>query len=193
MSDAKKQPVLWFETQNDWDNWLAENHPKSNGVWLKIAKKGKGVTSVNYAEALDVAICYGWIDGQKQKFDDQFFLQKFTPRRPRSLWSKINREKVENLIAAGKMKPAGMAEVDAAKSDGRWDAAYDSPGNMTVPEELQAALDANPTANAFFETLNKTNRYSFCFRVQTARNPEIRKTRIEKLIAMLENGEKFHS
>ena len=193
MSDAKKQPVVWFETQNDWDNWLAENHPKSNGVWLKIAKKGKGVTSVNYAEALDVAICYGWIDGQKQKFDDQFFLQKFTPRRPRSLWSKINREKVENLIAAGKMKPAGMAEVDAAKSDGRWDAAYDSPGNMTVPEELQAALDANPTANAFFETLNKTNRYSFCFRVQTARNPEIRKTRIEKLIAMLENGEKFHS
>ena len=193
MSDAKKQPVVWFETQNDWDNWLAENHPKSNGVWLKIAKKGKGVTSVNYAEALDVAICYGWIDGQKQKFDDQFFLQKFTPRRPRSLWSKINREKVENLIAAGKMKPAGMAEVDAAKSDGRWDAAYDSPGNMTVPEELQAALDANPTAKAFFETLNKTNRYSFCFRVQTARNPEIRKTRIEKLIAMLENGEKFHS
>ena len=193
MSDAKKQPVLWFETQNDWDNWLAENHPKSNGVWLKIAKKGKGVTSVNYAEALDVAICYGWIDGQKQKFDDQFFLQKFTPRRPRSLWSKINREKVENLIAAGKMKPAGMAEIDAAKADGRWDAAYDSSGNMTVPEELQAALDANPTANAFFETLNKTNRYSFCFRVQTARNPEIRKTRIEKLIAMLENGEKFHS
>lgn len=193
MSDAKKQPVLWFETQNDWDKWLAKNHPESNGVWLKIAKKGKGVTSVNYAEALDVAICYGWIDGQKQKFDDQFFLQKFTPRRPRSLWSKINREKVENLIAAGKMKPAGMAEVDAAKSDGRWDAAYDSPGNMTVPEELQAALDANPTANAFFETLNKTNRYSFCFRVQTARNPEIRKTRIEKLIAMLENGEKFHS
>ena len=193
MSDAKKQPVVCFETQYDWDNWLAENHPKSNGVWLKIAKKGKGVTSVNYAEALDVAICYGWIDGQKQKFDDQFFLQKFTPRRPRSLWSKINREKVENLIAAGKMKPAGMAEVDAAKSDGRWDAAYDSPGNMTVPEELQAALDANPTANAFFETLNKTNRYSFCFRVQTARNPEIRKTRIEKLIAMLENGEKFHS
>ena len=174
-------------------SWLAKNHPESNGVWLKIAKKGKGVTSVNYAEALDVAICYGWIDGQKQKFDDQFFLQKFTPRRPRSLWSKINREKVENLIAAGKMKPAGMAEVDAAKSDGRWDAAYDSPGNMTVPEELQAALDANPTANAFFETLNKTNRYSFCFRVQTARNPEIRKTRIEKLIAMLENGEKFHS
>ena len=193
MSDAKKQPVVCFETQNDWDNWLADNHPESNGVWLKIAKKGKGATSVTYTEALDVAICYGWIDGQKQKFDDQFFLQKFTPRRPRSLWSKINREKVENLIAAGKMKPAGMAEVDAAKSDGRWDAAYDSPGNMTVPEELQAALDANPTANAFFETLNKTNRYSFCFRVQTARNPEIRKTRIEKLIAMLENGEKFHS
>lgn len=193
MSDVKKQPTVWFETQNDWDNWLAENHPKSNGVWLKIAKKGKGVTSVNYAEALDMAICYGWIDGQKQRFDDQFFLQKFTPRRPRSLWSKINREKVENLIAAGKMKPAGMAEIEAAKADGRWDAAYDSSGNMTVPKELQAALDANPTAKAFFETLNKTNRYSFCFRVQTARNPETRKARIEKLIVMLENGEKFHS
>ncbi len=193
MSDVKKQPTVWFETQNDWDNWLAENHPESIGVWLKIAKKGKGVTSVTYAEALDTAICYGWIDGQKQRFDDQFFLQKFTPRRPRSLWSKINREKVENLIAAGKMQPAGMAEIEAAKADGRWDAAYDSSGNMTVPKELQAALDANPTAKAFFETLNKTNRYSFCFRVQTARNPETRNARIEKLIAMLENGEKFHS
>lgn len=193
MSDVKKQPTVWFETQNDWDNWLAENHPESIGVWLKIAKKGKGVTSVTYAEALDTAICYGWIDGQKQRFDDQFFLQKFTPRRPRSLWSKINREKVENLIAAGKMQPAGMAEIEAAKADGRWDAAYDSSGNMTVPKELQAALDANPTAKAFFETLNKTNRYSFCFRVQTTRNPETRKARIEKLIAMLENGEKFHS
>lgn len=193
MSDVNKQPTVWFETQNDWDNWLAENHPESIGVWLKIAKKGKSVTSVTYAEALDTAICYGWIDGQKQRFDDQFFLQKFTPRRPRSLWSKINREKVENLIAAGKMQPAGMAEIEAAKADGRWDAAYDSSGNMTVPKELQAALDANPTAKAFFETLNKTNRYSFCFRVQTARNPETRKARIEKLIAMLENGEKFHS
>jgi uncharacterized protein YdeI (YjbR/CyaY-like superfamily) len=157
-------------------------------MWLKIAKKDSGVKTISYAQALEVALCWGWIDGQKQAYDERYFLQKFTPRRARSVWSKINVEKVGALIAAGKMRPAGLAAVEAAKSDGRWAAAYDGARTIAVPEDLAAALEANPKAKAFWETLNRTNVYAFCYRVQSAKKAETRAARIEKFIGMLEEG-----
>ena len=154
-----------------------------------MAKKASGLASVDHPGALDVALCFGWIDGQRKKFDDTHFLQKFTPRRPRSKWSKINREKVENLIEQGRMREAGLAQIEAAKADGRWDAAYDSPSNATVPDDLQAALDANPEAKAFFETLTSNNRFAILYRIQDAKRPETRQRRIDKFIEMLNNKE----
>jgi len=163
-----------------------------NGVWLKFAKKASGISSVNYAQALDVALCYGWIDGQSRSLDDTYYLQKFTPRRPKSIWSKVNIAKVEALIAAGRMRPAGQAAIDAAKADGRWDQAYDSPSNTVAPDDLLAALDGHPKAKEFYATLNKTNTYAIIWRLQTAKKPETRANRLGKIITMLENGEKFH-
>lgn len=184
-------PVIAFDDADAWEGWLVA-HADAKGLWLKIAKKGAGVTTVNYAEALDVALCHGWIDGQKRGLDERFFLQRFTPRRPKSLWSKINIGHVERLIAAGRMREGGLREIEAAKADGRWDAAYDGARAMEVPPELAAALAKNRKAKAFFETLNSTNRYAVCWRVQTAKKPETKAKRVDALVAMLARGEKLH-
>ena len=185
-------PILPFSSQEDWEKWLDEHHRTSKGLWLKIAKKGSGIDSVDYAEALDVALCHGWIDGQKGAFDDTFWLQKFTPRGPRSKWSKINVDKALALIESGRMKPAGLAEIEKARSDGRWEQAYDSQSRATVPEDLQRELDQNPEAAKFFATLDSANRYAVLYRIQEAKKPETRARRIEKFIAMLNRKEKLH-
>ena len=189
MPTSTELPILPFETKKKFAEWLAKNHDKSAGVWLKIAKKATGISTVTYAEALDVALCYGWIDGQKGSFDEQYFLQKFTPRRAKSIWSKINVGKVAGLIASGEMKPAGLKAVEAAKQDGRWAAAYSSQKNMEVPADFQSALNKNKKAKAFFETLTGSRRYSFLFRIETAKKAETREKRIHQFVEMLAKGE----
>lgn len=184
-------PVLSFTDAVAWETWLVAN-AASKGLWLKIAKKDSGIATVTYDQALEVALCHGWIDGQKRGFDSDWFLQRFTPRRPKGLWSKINIGKVERLIAEGRIRTGGQREVDAAKADGRWDAAYDGARNMETPPELAAALAKNKRARMFFETLDKTNRYAVCWRVQTAKKPETRAKRVEMLVALLARGEKIH-
>ncbi len=192
MKKENNLPILPFENKKKWADWLAKQHDKSTGVWLKLGKKGTGIPSVTYEEALDVALCYGWIDGQKKGFDDQYWLQKFTPRGPKSIWSKINTEKAERLIASGEMKPSGLKAIEAAKQDGRWGEAYESQKNISIPEDFQSALEKNKKAKAFFATLNSANRYSFLFRIQTAKKAETRAKRISQFVEMLERGEKFH-
>jgi len=184
--------ILSFPSSRDFRTWLAKNHRQSGGIWLRICKKGSGAATVTYAEALDQALCFGWIDGQKKPYDEQSWLQKFTPRRPKGGWSKNNTEHAERLINSGEMAPAGLKEVEAAKADGRWKTAYDSFGNATVPEDFLKALAKNKKAKAFFETLNKTNLYSIAYRLQTAKKPETREKRMQKIIEMLGRGEKFH-
>jgi uncharacterized protein YdeI (YjbR/CyaY-like superfamily) len=184
--------VILFEDQQAWAAWLGEHHAASPGAWLRLAKKGAALRSLSYAEALEEALCYGWIDGQKKSYDESSWLQKFTPRGPRSIWSKINREKAETLIEAGRMKPSGLAAVERARQDGRMDAAYDSQSVARVPEDFQAALDGSPAAQAFFATLNSTNRYAILFRIQTAKKAETRAKRIAEFIRMLENHEKLY-
>jgi uncharacterized protein YdeI (YjbR/CyaY-like superfamily) len=186
-------PELLFADAEAWTAWLEREHGTSAGVWMRIAKKGAADSSVQYPEALNVALCFGWIDGQKKSIDEHYWIQKFTPRAARSIWSKINREKAEALIAAGLMREAGQCEIDRAKADGRWDAAYDSSSKAEVPPDLQAALDASPEAKAFFATLNSVNRYAILFRTQTAKKAETRAKRIAQFVAMLERGEKIHS
>ena len=173
--------------------WLRTNHSTCEGVWLEIARAGAPEATVSYEEAVEIALCHGWIDGQKKARDATHWLQRFTPRRPRSLWSKVNRARAEALIAAGRMQASGQAEIDRAKADGRWDAAYDSARTAAVPADLQAALHARPEAQAFFSTLNAANRYAVLWRVQTAKKPETRARRIEMLVAMLARGERIHS
>lgn len=184
--------VIPFASQAEFESWLDTNHETSTGIWLKIAKKDAGIPSVTYAEAVESALCYGWIDGQARRVDDDYYQQRFTPRTPRSKWSKINRDKVIALTEAGRMRPAGLRQVDAAKADGRWDAAYASPANATVPDDLQQALDANPSAAAFFATLDSRNRYAILHRTQDAKKPETRARRIATFITMLTNGEKIY-
>ncbi|MFL6700062.1 MAG: YdeI/OmpD-associated family protein [Vitreoscilla sp.] len=191
MPAADTAPML-FRNAKAFETWLKKHHATSDGVWLQIAKKGADKPSVTYAEAVDIALCWGWIDGLKKGLDDQHFLQRFTPRRARSIWSKINVDKVAALIAAGRMQPAGQAQVDAAKADGRWDKAYDGARTSTVPDDLQAALDANPKARQFFATVNATNRYAVLWRIQTAVKPETRAKRIAMLVEMLARGETVH-
>ena len=191
MTKLTELPTLPFESKKKFADWLVKNHDKSAGVWLKLAKKATGIRTVTYTEALDVALCYGWIDGQKGSFDKQYFLQKFTPRRSKSIWSKINVEKVEHLIASGKMKPSGLKAVEAAKQDGRWTAAYSSPKNIVVPEDFQSALSKNKKAKTFFESLTGSKRYSFLFRIETAKKAETRMKRILQFVEMLEKGETF--
>lgn len=193
MSPTPELPIIPFESLQAWADWLELQHASSAGVWLKLAKAGSGVASVTYPEALEVALCYGWIDGQKKSFDERFWLQKFTPRRAKSIWSKINCQKVEALIANGAMKPSGLREVEAAKRDGRWEAAYDSQSRSSIPEDFQVALDANPAAQAFFATLNSANRYAFLFRIQTVKKAETRAEKIKKFVEMLARGESLHS
>lgn len=185
-------PTIPFETPRAWTDWLELNGREAAGVWLKLAKKESGVPSITYHEALEVALCYGWIDGHKKGLDETYWLQRFTPRRPNSKWSQVNREKAERLIAEGRMQPAGLAEVMKAQENGQWDAAYPSQSKATVPDDLQAALDANPQAAAFFETLNNVNRYAILYRIQTAKKPETRQKRIQQYVAMLEQGETIY-
>jgi uncharacterized protein YdeI (YjbR/CyaY-like superfamily) len=173
-----------------WEAWLEEHHASAPEAWLRIAKKGSGLASLSIGEALDGALCFGWIDGQRRPRDETTFLQRYTPRRSRSKWSKINREKAQSLIAEGRMRPAGLAEVQRAKDDGRWDAAYDSPSRIQVPDDLQRALDAEPRAKAEFAVLDSTNRYAILYRVQDAKRPETRARRIENFVAMLARGER---
>jgi len=186
-------PVVAFESQAAWAAWLAEFGAHSpDGVWLKFAKKGSGVSSLSYAEALEEALRQGWIDGQARSLDEAFYLQRFTPRRARSKWSQRNVGKAEALIAEGRMLPAGLAEVERARADGRWEAAYPGPAAATVPDDLRAALDADPQAAAFFATLNRTNRYAILYLIHEAKRPETRARRIAKYVAMCRAGETVH-
>jgi len=185
------QPVISFATVPDCEAWFAEHHGDERGFWLKIGRAGAAET-VTYAEVLDVALCHGWIDGQKRGYDEAYWLQRFTPRGPRSKWSQINRDKAEALIEAGRMRPAGQAQVDAAKADGRWQAAYAGQKSATIPEDLAAALAADPDAQAFFDTLTGANRYAILYRVNDAKKPETRAARIAKFVAMCHNGETIH-
>lgn len=181
-----------FRNAKAFETWLKKHHASSDGLWLQIAKRGADEPSVTYAEAVEIALCWGWIDGQKKGLDDQHFLQRFTPRRARSVWSKVNVEKVAALIESGRMQAPGLAQVDAAKADGRWARAYDGARTALVPDDLQAALDAQPPARAFFATLNASNRYAVLWRIQTAVKPETRARRIEQLVDMLARGEAIH-
>ncbi|HEY9855213.1 MAG TPA: YdeI/OmpD-associated family protein [Stenomitos sp.] len=192
MDEYKGLPVLAFETQVAWREWLDGHHQESSGLWLRIFKKASGHPTVTYAEALDEALCYGWIDSTKAAGDADSFLQRFSPRKSRSIWSKVNREHVARLIVAGKMQPAGLAVIEAAKANGQWDAAYDSASSMVLPAEFQAALDAHPEAKAFFESLNKTNQYAFYHRIHTAKRPETRTKKVAWALDMLLRKEKLH-
>jgi uncharacterized protein YdeI (YjbR/CyaY-like superfamily) len=184
-------PIIQIASQAKWRAWLEKNHASSKGVWLKVAKKSAPVTTVSHKEALEEALCFGWIDGQRDRFDEHFFLQRFTPRGPRSKWSEINRESAKRLIASGKMHGAGLAQIQAAQADGRWDVAYQPQSRATVPPDFQAALDANPPAREFFETLTGASRYSFLYRISDAKRPETRARRIETFVALLARGEKL--
>jgi uncharacterized protein YdeI (YjbR/CyaY-like superfamily) len=184
--------IVSFTSSPDLRTWLAKNHSQSEGIWLRIYKKNSGVTTVTYAEALDQSLCFGWIDGQKKPHDDQSWLQKLTPRRSKSAWSKKNTQHAQRLIDSGEMAAAGLKEVKAAKADGRWSCAYDSFGKATVPDDFLKELAQNKKAYAFFETLNKTNLYSIAYRLQTAKKPETRERRMQAVIGKLSRGEKFH-
>ena len=181
-------PQLELSGQDDWQAWLDANHESSDGVWLMFAKKASGITTVNYAEALDVALCFGWIDGHVKRLDDDYYLQKFTPRRKRSRWSLINTEHVARLIEEGRMRPAGQAQIDAAKADGRWDAAYASPSRAKVPADLEAELDKSKKAAEKFESLSKSARYTIVYAIEEAKRPETRARRIKKYVDLLNAG-----
>ena len=185
-------PILEFKDQESWEEWLSKNYDNQTGIWLRFYKKASGVETINYAQALDVALCYGWIDGLVNKYDDKSYLQKFTPRRSKSIWSKINIENVARLEKAGKMKDPGLAEVERAKADGRWQSAYDSPANMKIPEDFLKELSKNKKAERFFQTLNRANLYAIAWRLQTAKKTETREKRMKEILAMLNREEKFH-
>jgi uncharacterized protein YdeI (YjbR/CyaY-like superfamily) len=184
-----EQPIVFFATPAELETWFDEHGEQSDGIWLKFAKKAAGTKSVVYAEALDVALCHGWIDGQVKRFDDNYYLQRFTPRRKRSNWSKINRGHVERLVAEGRMRPGGLREVERAKADGRWDEAYDSSTTATVPDDFAEALAARPAALDYFESLGNTKRYSFLYRIRDAKRPETRARRIAEYVELLARGE----
>jgi uncharacterized protein YdeI (YjbR/CyaY-like superfamily) len=189
---AAELPIHLFASPVELEVWLEENHADCDGIWLKIAKKGAPEPSVTYAEALELALCFGWIDSQKRGHDEIHFLQRFTPRRPRGNWSRINRDKAEALIEAGAMRSTGLAEVEAAKADGRWEAAYEGQRTAKVPDDLRRELDANPKAADFFASLDSANRYAIVYRLGDAKKPETRERRLRKFLAMLERGEKIH-
>jgi uncharacterized protein YdeI (YjbR/CyaY-like superfamily) len=189
---ADSLPVVSFEDTDAWDAWLTAHAADSPGLWLKIAKKGSAGRSISYSDALDVALCHGWIDGQKGRLDDEYWLQRFTPRKPGSKWSKINTERAAALIESGRMRPAGLREVERAQGDGRWEQAYESQSRVTVPEDLARALAANQRARAFFATLDSRNRYAILYRIGTAKRPETRAKRIDAFVAMLSEHKKIH-
>jgi len=191
-TSPKVFPQLPFKTQKAWHAWLAKHHATAPGIWLQIAKKDSGIPSVTQAEAVEAALCWGWIDGQAKSLDDRYFLQRFTPRKRDSIWSRINRERALSLIESGAMQPAGLAAIETARANGRWDAAYAGPRTAEVPPDLDAALRAKPKAAAFFATLKGQNRYAILFRLQTAKKPETRAARLRKFVEMLERGETIH-
>ena len=182
-------PKLPFASASDWEEWLENNHAESDGVWIMMAKKDAGIDSVRYPEVLDSALCFGWIDGRREALDERYFLQRFQPRRPRSRWSRINRDKVERLISEDRMRPAGLAEVERAKADGRWEAAYESQKNSMVPDDLQRELDARPTAKASFDQLSRQDRFTILYQLQDAKRPETRARRLAKFVERLDAGE----
>jgi uncharacterized protein YdeI (YjbR/CyaY-like superfamily) len=192
MEPSPGDPVLPFATPEAFERWLAKHHAKATVVWIRHAKKTSGESSITWTEAVDVALCYGWIDGQSRALDERYYLQRYTPRRVRSLWSKINRDRVARLIASKRMQSAGLAEVERARADGRWDVAYDSPRTAKVPPDLSRALALRPKAKASFATLDATNRYAILHRLMTAKKPETRARRIEAFVAMLEGGKTLH-
>ena len=181
-----------FASSDDWEGWLERHHADSPGLWVKIAKKGSGVETVSYPQVVELALCFGWIDGQRQKVDDVYFRQRLTPRAPRSKWSKINCDKAEALIASGRMQPNGLQEVERAKADGRWDAAYDGQRTMEVPDDLALALRRNSRARKAFDGLDSRNRYAVLFRIHDAKRPETRARRIEQFVTMLAEGRTLH-
>jgi uncharacterized protein YdeI (YjbR/CyaY-like superfamily) len=189
---AESIPICLFKNKDAWSAWIAKQSPDCPGVWVRIAKKGSKLKSVTYQEAVEVALCHGWIDGQKKPESEDAWLQRFLPRGPKSLWSKINREKALSLTETGAMQAAGLAAMERAKREGRWETAYDSPSTAAVPPDLQTALDANPRAKSFFETLDKANRYAVLWRIQTAKRPETRARKIVEFVDMLQRGEKIH-
>jgi len=192
MKKVDTLPIISFATQQDWEAWLKEHHTATTGMWLKIAKKDTGIPSLSYAEALESALCYGWIDGQKAPCDEQYWLQKFTPRGPKSLWSQVNCDKATALLASGRMQPAGIQQVELAKADGRWEAAYASQSKITIPDDFQRELDKNQKAKEFFTTLNSVNRYAILFRIHTAKKPATRSARIKTFIEMLSDHQKLY-
>lgn len=192
METFKDIPVFLFTTQKEWEGWLSKNYDKFSAIWLKFAKKNTGVVSITYDEALEMALCYGWIDGLINKYDDTYYLTRFTPRKPKSIWSKTNRLAAEKLIKERKMQPSGLATVESAKANGQWEKAYDSSATMQVPEDFLKELAKDKKAEDFFKTLNRANTYAIAFRLQTAKKPETRAKRMEKLLEMLKNGEKLH-
>lgn len=193
MPDPASEEHEFFASAAGWERWLERNHASSDGMWMRIAKKDAGVRSARYPEVLDVAMCFGWIDGKRVKLDERSFLQRFTPRRARSVWSQINRERAERLAAEGRMRDAGHAEVERARADGRWDAAYAGQRDAEVPEDLARELRTRPAARAFFDSLSSQNRYAIIFRLHTAKRPETRARRLAQFVAMLEAGEAIHT
>jgi uncharacterized protein YdeI (YjbR/CyaY-like superfamily) len=189
---ADDLPVILFPSAAELEAWLEDEHARSDGIWLKIARKGTGVESVTHAEAVEVGLCFGWIDGQARRLDDRHYLQRFTPRRPRSRWSRINCERAEALDAAGRMRPSGLAEVEAAKADGRWDEAYEPPSTAEVPPDLERELKRDRAAREAFETLDGANRYAIIYRLNDAKRPETRERRLRKFVEMLRRGERIH-
>lgn len=192
MQNIKEQPMLSFATAKKWRVWLTKNHASSSGIKLRVFKKSPSLKSVSYDEVLDEALCFGWIDGQKQAYDEKSWIQKFTPRRTKSIWSKRNKEHIARLVREHRMKPAGLKEVETAKKDGRWDGAYDSPKNMKIPDDFLNELKRDKRAYAFFQTLNKANTYAIAWRLQTAKKPETRKKRMSGILAMMAQNKKFH-
>jgi uncharacterized protein YdeI (YjbR/CyaY-like superfamily) len=189
---ANADNAVPFASRKEWEWWLRKNHSKTDGVWIKFAKKKSGIQTVTYEEALEVALCYGWIDGQSKGLDETHHIQRFTPRRARSVWSRLNRERALRLIAEGKMKPAGLREVERAKADGRWDAAYEPPSTAKVPDDLAKALKRNAKARRFFEALDSQNRYAILHRLMTAKKPDTRAHRLEQYVSMLAEGRKLY-
>lgn len=192
MNSKAEYPILTFKNPEEFELWLSEQHQKADGLWLKIFKKAANKKGISCKEALDETLCYGWIDGQAKKLDEESYLQKYTPRRRGSIWSKRNTEHIERLTNLGKMKPTGIREVEEAKADGRWENAYDPPSEMTVPEDFLSELAKDPKAKKFFESLNKTNTYAIAWRLQTAKKPETRQRRMDKILKLLSEGKKFH-
>ncbi|QHT59741.1 bacteriocin-protection protein [Paenibacillus lycopersici] len=193
MNDKSNElPLMLFAERQVFENWLEQHHDTSPGIRLHIAKKNTGVVSVSYDEALEVALCYGWVDSQKEKFDDKTWVQRFTPRRARSIWSKVNKDKAELLISNGRMKPSGFAAIEAAKSNGQWDKAYESQSNASMPEDFALELERNVKAKAFYETMDRQNKYAMLFRIHNAKRQETRAKRIQQFVDMLEKGEKIY-